>query len=139
VESVDVEGLVGPLALQTQLAPGADVLLRAARPVGAEVGPRPAAVAGRAEHAVELFEGDALERVVVVDEDHRRVFPARDVVRAGDGGDLERVEAHHALVCEQVVEPRPVAALFRFHSIWMPGWALRNSSSQTCARPLSAR
>src|SRR5207302_9590919 len=51
VESVDVDGLVGPLPLQTQLAPGADVLLRAARPVGAEVGPRPAAVAGRAEHA----------------------------------------------------------------------------------------
>src|ERR1700693_1381912 len=73
-----------------------------------EIRPGPSTVARRAEDAVELLHGHALERAILVDEDDRRVFPAGDVVRTGDGRDSHRIVAENALVGQQIVESRIV-------------------------------
>ena len=102
--AVDVDALVGPFAGQSELTPGADVLLGAAAELGMPGGSRPAAVPGRTEDAVELLQGDLRQRIVLVDDDHEVVLPAHVVVRAGESGEARRLVALQAEMAERVVE-----------------------------------
>src|SRR5207245_10245071 len=122
-QAVRVDRLVLPLAGEAQLAPGADVLLRAAGDVAVplEIGP-PAAFAGGAEHAVELGEGELRDGVVLVDEDAERVAPPGHVVRARGGDDLGDVVVVLALEREAL----------------RPGHAAPGNAELTGARPHGA-
>src|SRR6185437_2891099 len=80
IVGIDVDRLVGPLARQSELAPGPDILFRPAGDARVPVVPLPAAVSLGTEDPVELFHRQVADWIVTVDERHQRKRPARDVV-----------------------------------------------------------
>src|SRR5207248_4585392 len=98
VGAVQVDRLVGPLPGQPELSPGADVLLRPSRRRAGPLRADPRAGALGAEDAVDLIEGEARERIALVDHEHQpgsRAF--RIVVRAVGELDLQWGVAERAL------------------------------------------
>ncbi len=103
VVAEDVNRLLGPFAGEAELAPGADVLLGAARHRGVPLRTLESARALRSEDTVQLLDGQLRERVVLVDEDSQRIAPAGHVEAAGDHGDFHRPGAVVALVEQHLV------------------------------------
>ena len=104
-----MDRLVGPFSLQAQLAPDADVPVRAARRGRIPFVAVPATVALRTEDAVELLEAELRNRIVLVDEHDQRKGPSRNVVRAGRHRDLDRQGVEDALIALELVPRRAPA------------------------------
>jgi len=151
--AVGLDRPVRPLAGQAELAPGADVLLRAAGRVGLPHEAVVAAGALGAEDPVELTHGELRERIVTVHEDDQPVAAALHVKRAGGHRDF------HGPVAECLVE-REILRENRFAATHpdighageqaghrggavecilnrTSGWWWRNPSSQTFMMPMS--
>src|SRR5262249_45738993 len=103
-QSVDVDWHVLPLAGQPELAPGANVLLRAARVFGMPTRSLPASEALGAKNPVELLHRYLRERIVLVHHDAEAGIPTRDVVGAGCHRHLDGVAIRVALKQKQLVE-----------------------------------
>src|SRR5581483_4279349 len=110
VGAIKMNGPGRPLAGQAQSAPGADILLRAARDRRGPLAVNPAAGALRAVYAVDLPEGEPRERVVLVHDEHQAGRRALRII-IGTGGelDLERRIAELGLEGLETVAPLPVA------------------------------
>ena len=103
VVTIDVDRLFRPHSLEAQLAPGADILFRAARGRRVPLVTNSAAGTLRAEDAVELLDGEVGERIVLVDENCKRERPAGDIIRAGGHRDFQRQRIEHTLVRLQLI------------------------------------
>ena len=79
VVTVNVNRFVRPFIRQTELAPRANVFLRAARKRRIPGQPLPTAGALRAEDSIQLIEGQLGYRIVFVDKDPQRKGPAPHV------------------------------------------------------------
>src|ERR1700730_7897006 len=102
--AVHADRLVGPLAVESQLAPFADVALGATAEFGMPGRSDPAAVADRTEDTVELLHRDPGDGIVLVDDDHQVVLPSDVVVGAGEHRKPDGLVALEALVTQAVVE-----------------------------------
>src|SRR5215472_18981852 len=87
---MDVDRLVLPFAGEAELAPGADVFLWAAFPIGTPAGAFPSAEALGAEDPIELLHAQPRDRVVLVHHDAVPGLPAGHGVGAGRQLDLDR-------------------------------------------------
>src|SRR2546423_15544321 len=86
--AVSLDGLVGPLAGEAELTPGADVALRATSVRGRPLEASHPRCALGAEDSVELRDGELSDGIVLVDEDHQPVGMALDVEGAGGDDDV---------------------------------------------------
>ena len=109
---IGLDRLVGPLAGESELAPGADVEIGSARPLQVEFEIVEAAIALGAEDPVELSQRESVDGVIGMDVDHDPGRASFHVVGAGGHGDLGRVVAV-GLVERQPLGERGLAAVGR--------------------------
>src|SRR6202030_4416611 len=101
--SVNMNGLVGQRAGYAELSPGADVLRARARRAGVPSQGVPATAAFGTENAIEFFDRELCQGIVLVHQDRVRRRLVRSLEAAGGHFDLDRVDPR-ALV-------RPVALI----------------------------
>ncbi len=106
VIAVDVDRLVGPLASESELAPGANVLLRSPRGSHIPFVASPTTGALRAEYPIELGQRQLTQRIVLVDEHHERECPAGCIERPRRHGDLDGRAVEHPLKSLKLVPRR---------------------------------
>src|SRR5262249_44204528 len=91
VVAVNVDWPVGPLAGQSQLPPGADIVASTARNLGTPSGAIIAAITLRSEDAIQLLYGQFGDGIVFIDDDGEGVIPSWYIEAPGHHCDLHRI------------------------------------------------